>query len=210
MRVFTSLFRCANRCRGFPFLSLLAYFYFLKKDKKINWPVTPSCCLANSMKHIGLLAIPRQTWEEEHSGTCARFRVGRAGLIVNPVQGDLTTINCTNQLTEKWREIKAAKQNKKSLHFKVILNISLNIYILKCLILLAIRDGGSGFQECTDQSLQPSSPAPGSGTEALRYHRTVLLEECTKSFTAYQGGGLKEKQTKWTQYTEKVLKLKPC
>lgn len=32
---------------------------------------------------------------------------------------------------------------------------------------LAIGDGGSGFEEDTHQGLEPASPAPRRGTEAL-------------------------------------------
>lgn len=63
-------------------------------------PVAAAGGLANSMEHIGLLAVPRQAWEDQYRGAGRGFWVGLAGLIVHPVQGDLTPINCTDPLTE--------------------------------------------------------------------------------------------------------------
>lgn len=56
--------------------------------------------LVDGMEHVGLLAVPCQAWEDQYRGARRGFWVGRAGLIVHPVQRDLTAINRTDQLTE--------------------------------------------------------------------------------------------------------------
>ena len=62
--------------------------------------------------------------------------------------------------------------------------------------LLAIRHRWSGLEEGTDQGLDAASPAPGSGSEVLSHHRTVLMEESTESLTTNQSWSLREKETK--------------
>lgn len=68
--------------------------------------------------------------------------------------------------------------------------------LCKRFILLAIRDGGSGLEDGTDQRLKPASPAPRSGTEALDHHRTVLVEECAESLAGNQNWCLGGKDMK--------------
>lgn len=54
--------------------------------------------LGNSMEHIGLLTVPRQAREDQHCGASRGFWVGRTGLIVHPVQRNLTTVDRTYEL----------------------------------------------------------------------------------------------------------------
>lgn len=54
------------------------------------------------------------------------------------------------------------------------------------MVVLAISSRGSGFEEGTDESLKPTTPAPGGWTEALRHHRTVSVEEFTESLARHQ------------------------
>lgn len=65
-----------------------------------SWPVAAAGGLANGMEHIGLLAVPNQARKDQYRGASRGFWVGRTGLIVHPVQRNLTTINCTDELPE--------------------------------------------------------------------------------------------------------------
>lgn len=62
-------------------------------------PVAMAGGLVNGVEHIGLLAVPRQAWENQHCRAGGGFWVGRAGLIVHPVERYLTTINGPDTLT---------------------------------------------------------------------------------------------------------------
>lgn len=61
------------------------------------------------------------------------------------------------------------------------------------LLLLAIGHRRFGFQENTDEGLKPALPAPWSGAEALRDHRTVFAEECTEGLAADQSWWLRRR-----------------
>lgn len=56
--------------------------------------------------------------------------------------------------------------------------------------LLAIINWGSGLDESTDHRLQPPSPAPRGGTEALGHRRAVLVEKHTEGLVGNQDRGL--------------------
>lgn len=57
-------------------------------------------------------------------------------------------------------------------------------------VLLAIINWGSGLDESTDQRLQPPSPAPRGGTEALGHRRAVLVEKRAEGLVRNQDWGL--------------------
>lgn len=80
------------------------YPFTQKTGEEHDWPVAAAGGLVDGMKHIGLLAVPCNAWEDQYCGAGRGFWVGHAGLIVHPVQRDLTTINRTDQLTEGRRE----------------------------------------------------------------------------------------------------------
>lgn len=50
------------------------------------------------MEHVPLPAVPRQAWEDQHGGTGGGLWVGGAGLIVRPVQRDLSSVGRTDEL----------------------------------------------------------------------------------------------------------------
>lgn len=159
-------------------------------SSNMYWPVAMAAGLANSMEHVGLLTVSRQARENEHCGASRGFWVGCTGLVVHPVQRNLTTINSTDELTER-------NQNST---FRTIMQILLYLkktYKVEAIsqqeqhnrrfFLLAISDSRFGLDKGTDQGLKPPSPAPWSGTESFSHHRTVLVEEHTERLTTNQG-----------------------
>lgn len=140
-----------------------------RQARNMYWPVAVAASLANSVEHVGLLAVPRQARKDQHCGASRGFWVGRTGLIVHPVQRNLTTVNRTDELTVKWSK-KTEILKKETDDF-----VSQQEDDNRSLFILAISDGGSGLDEGTDQGLKPASPAPRSGTEALSHHRTALV-----------------------------------
>lgn len=60
--------------------------------------------LAYGVEHIPLLAVPRQTWEDQHRGTSRGLWVGGAHLIVHPVQRNLASVGCTDEFTVAQRD----------------------------------------------------------------------------------------------------------
>lgn len=76
-------------------------FYLLNRETSVkhSWPVAAAGGLPNGMEHIGLLAVPCQTWEDQERGASGGIWVVGTGLIVHPVQRNLTTIISTEELT---------------------------------------------------------------------------------------------------------------
>lgn len=51
------------------------------------------------MQNVGFAACARQSREQKHGGARGLVRVGRAVIIVKPIQRDLASIWCSNELT---------------------------------------------------------------------------------------------------------------
>ena len=78
-----------------------------------SWPVAPAGGLADGVEHVGLLAVPCQAREDQYCGAGRGFWVGPTGVIVYPVQRNLTAITCTDQLTEGRGERTEAERLKR-------------------------------------------------------------------------------------------------
>lgn len=64
-------------------------------------PITQIPALLHHVEDVGLSAGTGQAWKQQDGGPCGRVGVGGAVIVVKPIQRDLSSIFCSNELTAK-------------------------------------------------------------------------------------------------------------
>lgn len=66
-------------------------------------PVAQIPALLDHVQNVGLSAGAGQTWEKQDRGPGGRIRMREAVVVVKPIQGNLSSICCLNELTAETR-----------------------------------------------------------------------------------------------------------